>query len=320
MKKIILVIGLVLIIGLGAVMGYLKFGMPDLPPAPELTIERTPERIKKGEYLAMHVAACMDCHSSRDWTSFSAPLVAGTLGKGGEYFGPEMGFPGKFYSRNLTPASLGDWTDGEIFRAITGGVNKDGEALFPVMPYLSYGKMDKEDIYSIIAYLRTLPVLKHEIPASEPNFPMSFIINTLPHEPQFASRPDTADAVKYGAYLVNAASCIDCHTQVDKGQIIPELAFSGGREFPLPEGTIRSANITPDMNSGIGKWSDSDFVYRFKKYQDVKKVKEINPSEFQTMMPWTMYAGMDTTDLKAIYAYLKTLEPISNPVEQYSRK
>ena len=320
MKKIILVIGLVLIIGLGAVMGYLKFGMPDLPPAPELTIERTPERIKKGEYLAMHVAACMDCHSSRDWTSFSAPLVAGTLGKGGEYFGPEMGFPGKFYSRNLTPASLGDWTDGEIFRAITGGVNKDGEALFPVMPYLSYGKMDKEDIYSIIAYLRTLPVLKHEIPASEPNFPMSFIINTLPHEPQFASRPDTTDAVKYGAYLVNAASCIDCHTQVDKGQIIPELAFSGGREFPLPEGTIRSANITPDMNSGIGKWSDSDFVYRFKKYQDVKKVKEINPSEFQTMMPWTMYAGMDTTDLKAIYAYLKTLEPISNPVEQYSRK
>lgn len=301
-------------------MGYLKFGMPDLAPAPELTVERTPERIKKGEYLAMHVAACMDCHSSRDWTIFSAPLVEGTLGKGGEYFGPEMGFPGEFYSRNLTPANLGNWTDGEIFRAITSGVNKDGEALFPVMPYLSYGKMDKEDIYSIIAYLRTLPAVDHHVMASEAGFPMNFIMNTLPAEPQFVQRPDTTDVVKYGAYLVGAASCIDCHTQVDKGQIMPELAFSGGREFPLPAGTVRSANITPDKDSGIGKWSEGDFVYRFKKYQDINKVKEIDPSEFQTMMPWTMYAGMDTTDLKAIYAYLNTLKPISNQVEQYTKK
>lgn len=320
MKKIFLVLGLILIIGLGAVMGYLKFGMPDLAPAPELTVERTPERIKKGEYLAMHVAACMDCHSSRDWTIFSAPLVEGTLGKGGEYFGPEMGFPGEFYSRNLTPANLGNWTDGEIFRAITSGVNKDGEALFPVMPYLSYGKMDKEDIYSIIAYLRTLPAVDHHVMASEAGFPMNFIMNTLPAEPQFVQRPDTTDVVKYGAYLVGAASCIDCHTQVDKGQIMPELAFSGGREFPLPAGTVRSANITPDKDSGIGKWSEGDFVYRFKKYQDINKVKEIDPSEFQTMMPWTMYAGMDTTDLKAIYAYLNTLKPISNQVEQYTKK
>jgi|SRR5690606_20942533 len=319
MKKIFLVLGLILIIGLGAVMGYLKFGMPDLAPAPELTVERTPERIKKGEYLAMHVAACMDCHSSRDWTIFSAPLVEGTLGKGGEYFGPEMGFPGEFYSRNLTPANLGNWTDGEIFRAITSGVNKDGEALFPVMPYLSYGKMDKEDIYSIIAYLRTLPAVDHHVMASEAGFPMNFIMNTLPAEPQFVQRPDTTDVVKYGAYLVGAASCIDCHTQVDKGQIMPELAFSGGREFPMPAGTVRSANITPDKDSGIGKWSEADFVYRFKKYQDINKVKEIDPSEFQTMMPWTMYAGMDTTDLKAIYAYLNTLKPISNQVEQYTK-
>lgn len=77
--------------------------------------------------------------------------------KGGEFFGPDLGFPGEFYSRNLTPANLRGWTDGEIFRAITAGVNKEGEALFPVMPYRNYSKMDKEDIYDIIAYLRTLP-------------------------------------------------------------------------------------------------------------------------------------------------------------------
>lgn len=96
MKKIILIVVLILIVGIASIAGYLKFALPDVGDAPDLTVELTPERIKRGEYLANHVTACMDCHSTRDWTVFSGPLENGTLGKGGEYFGPEMGFPGKF--------------------------------------------------------------------------------------------------------------------------------------------------------------------------------------------------------------------------------
>src|SRR5690606_12990955 len=127
MKKVLFLIFGLVVVTVFAGGSYLKFRLPNVAKTPERGVEQTHERIQRDQYLAMHVAACMDCHSSRDWSRYSGPLTAGTLGKGGEYFGPEMGFPGKFYSKNLTPAHLGEWTDGEIFRAITSGVDKNGK-------------------------------------------------------------------------------------------------------------------------------------------------------------------------------------------------
>lgn len=318
MKRIILVLLLILAVSAIGAVSYVKFALPNVGEAPVIKIATGAERVKRGEYLANHVAVCMDCHSARNWSLFTAPPLAGTLGSGGEYFGPEMGFPGKYYSRNLTPASFKDWTDGEIFRAITTGVDKNGKALFPVMPYPNYRTMDKEDIMDIIAYLRQLPAIENKIPEPSSDFPMNFILNTIPTEPAFTTRPPVSDTVKYGAYLVNMAACAECHTQIDKGQIIPELAFAGGREFPMPAGKLHSSNITPDVESGIGSWSETQFVSRFKAYSDSTKLPRVNASEMNTIMPWSMYAGMDTTDLKAIYAYLKTVKPIKNPVVKFA--
>src|SRR5690606_19304343 len=317
MKKAMIVIAVLIAVVAGAVC-YLKFALPHVAEAPDISVELTPERIRHGEYLANHVMACMDCHSTRDWGRFSGPIVSGTLGKGGEYFGPEMGFPGKFYSKNLTPAHLGDWTDGEIFRAITSGVNKQGTALFPVMPYSYYAKMDREDILDIIAYLRSLSPIAHEVPASEPDFPMNFIINTFPQKPALAPRPDHTDAVAYGKYLVTTASCMECHTPVNKGQLIVERAFSGGREFELPGGTLRSTNITPDEITGIGNWTESLFLERFKMYEHPENLPSVKPEDYNTLMPWSMYAGMEPNDLKAIYAYLRSLPAIPQQVVKYT--
>lgn len=319
MKKLIIIV-LITITATTATFGYLKFGLPDVEAAPEIKIVATPERIQHGKYLAHHVAACMDCHSTRDWSRFSGPLQAGTLGKGGEYFGPEMGFPGKFYSRNLTPAYLGDWTDGEIFRAVTSGVSRDGKALFPVMPYSYYAQMDKEDVLDIIAYLRSLPPIENEIPRSVADFPMSLIINTIPTDPTFTVKPPKADKTAYGKYLVTAAACIDCHSPVNKGRVIEEKAFSGGREFELPGGTLRSANITPDKNTGIGTWTDSVFVAKFKAFRHTENMPTVNPTDYNTIMPWSMYAGMERTDLEAIYSYLRSLDPIENTVVKYTER
>ena len=288
-----------------------------MEPSPELTITVTPERIKRGEYLANHVAVCMDCHSTRDWSRFTGPLLPGTLGKGGEYFGREVGFPGSFYSKNITPENLGTWTDGEIFRTITTGVDRKGEALFPVMPYSHYGKMDKEDVYDIIAYLRQLPLMKSDIPQRNIDFPMNFILNTIPADASPLERPAKTDLVNYGAYIVTIAACIECHTQVNKGQIIPELAYSGGRAFQMENGIVRSANITPDAETGLGAWTEDVFVARFKAYTDSVNISKLAANQVNTIMPWSMYAGMDTTDLRAIYAYLKTIKPLKNKVEHF---
>ncbi len=308
----------VLLLGIMVLLLYVRMALPNVP-AQEVTIDLTEERIKRGEYLANSVAVCMDCHSKRDWGKFSAPLTPGTLGMGGDRFDQAIGMPGIFYAKNITPTGIARYTDGELYRVITSGVTKEGKAMFPFMPYLYYNRMDKEDIYSIIAYLRTLEPIENEVPDSEPDFPMNFIINTLPAPANPQTRPERSDILAYGAYMTNASGCIECHTDVDKGQIIPELAFSGGREFVFPDGSVlRSSNISPH-ETGIGSWTEEMFVARFKMYADSSYVPPvIPPGEFNTIMPWTMYAHMTEEDLSAIYAYLKTVTPIENTVVKYA--
>lgn len=311
---------LFLIVAIGALLTFLKTALPNVGDAAELKLEYTPERVVRGEYLANSVTVCMDCHSTRDWTKFSAPLVEGTLGKGGEKFDQSVGMPGVYYSKNITPAGISRYSDGELFRVITTGVTKEGKAMFPLMPYTYYGRMDQEDIYSIIAYLRSLKPVSNEVPESVSDFPVNFIINTMPQKADHQKRPDKSDVLAYGAYMTNASGCMECHTRDDKGQIIKEFAFAGGREFKFPDGTtVRSSNISPDKNTGIGSWSEETFIQRFKIYSDsAYSNPSVNAGEFNTMMPWTMYSRMERGDLAAIYAYLKTVKPMENSVVKFS--
>jgi mono/diheme cytochrome c family protein len=323
MKKFLRVLGIlaifIVIVGAGITI-YLKSAFPKVELPPEMKVDVNPERVARGKYLANHVMVCIDCHSTRDWSKFSGPVVPGTEGKGGELFDESMGFPGTFYSKNITPYGIGNWKDGEIFRAITAGVNKDGEPFFPVMPYPYYSKLDKEDFLSIIAYLRTLAPINYDVPESSPAFPMNLILRTIPENPQFTTRPDKSDIIAYGKYVTSSAACIECHTQADKGKLLEGLEFAGGREFQFPTGEVlRSANITPDDETGIGKWTKEQFIARFKQYDNPESHNiTVKPGEFNTVMPWTMYAGMETEDLAAIYEYLRTVKPLSNRVEKFS--
>jgi mono/diheme cytochrome c family protein len=323
MKKILKIsvrILLLLLLLIAGIITYVKLALPNVGDAPTLSIERTPERIERGKYLANHVTVCIDCHSTRDWSRFSGPPLEGTFGKGGDLFDQKFGFPGAFYSRNITPAGISRYTDGELFRVITTGVTKEGKAMFPVMPYHYYGRMDEEDIKSIIAYIRTLPAIKNDIPPSVADFPMSIIINTIPAKASFSKLPPKTDILNYGKYLVNAASCMECHTPFEKGKLIAGTEFGGGREFPFPDGSVvRSGNISSDAETGIGNWSEEYFVKMFKSRSDSTVLsRKLAPGEFNSIMPWYMYGNMHDEDLKAIFAYLKTVKPITNKVIKYS--
>ena len=114
--------------------------------APDIKIDATPEHLSSGEYLAYHITVCIDCHSRRDWSRFSGPPAEGTIAMGGDLFDQKYGFPGTYYAKNITPTGISRYTDGELFRVITTGVNKEGKAIFPVMPFRYYGQMDEEDI------------------------------------------------------------------------------------------------------------------------------------------------------------------------------
>lgn len=320
MKKIVLWIVAIIFIALVSLLGYLKIALPNVGPVPEMKVELTPERIARGEYLANHVSVCIDCHSKRDWTKFSGPPTPGTYGMGGELFDQKYGFPGSYYAKNITPEGISRYTDGELFRTITTGVTKEGKAMFPVMPFHYYGQMDPEDIKSIIAYIRTLKPIKNDVPESKSDFPMNFIINTIPHKPSFSKLPPKTDVVNYGKYLTNAASCIECHTKFEKGSLVAGTEFGGGREFPFPDGSIvRSANISPDKETGIGEWDADTFVGMFKAHSDSATLNtKLNPGEFNSIMPWTMFGKMQEEDLKAIFAYLMTVPPVKNEVVAFS--
>lgn len=309
-----------LVIFILAGVGYLKIGLPNIE-AHEVNLDiQNQSKVQYGEYLANHVAACMDCHSQRDWTKFAGPLNSETFGAGGEAFTRDMGLPGNYYSKNITPAGIGNWTDGELYRAITSGVNKDGEALFNIMPYGHYGTASKDDIEAIMVYLRNLQPITSEIPQREMDFPVSLLINTFPTEPDHTPRPDKSNKLEYGKYLVNLAACYDCHTPfASPGSYDESLGFAGGMEFQFPNGNIvRSANITPDAETGIGGWSEEMFIQQFKQYGGDYTPPAVDPDGYNTTMPWLMYADMHEEDLAAIYTYLKSLKPLKNQVTKFT--
>lgn len=320
--KIFKILAIVIVV-LG-VSGYVYFNQafPQIESVSDIKIESTPERIERGKYIFYHAAACVDCHSERDFTKLSAPVKPGTEGKGGEKFDEEFGLPGKFYARNITPYALGSWTDGEILRAITEGISKDGHALFPIMPYLVYGKMDQEDIYSVIAFIRTLPSIQNDVPESKANFPMSMIMKTIPTKSHFTKKPDPSNTVEYGKYLVELASCTDCHSPSDQGKPIEGKYLSGGIEINLPANTVvRTGNLTPDNETGLGLWTKEQFIKKFKESQlESFRNTTYKPGEFQTIMPWTVYGGLSEQDLGAIYDYLRTIPAVKNKVEKFSVK
>jgi mono/diheme cytochrome c family protein len=325
-KLLKVAIGIVASLVLLAVAGvsYLKLAFPRVGPAPDMKVELTPARLQRGEYLVRNVADCAGCHSPRLTDEYGLPFdETKTLTGGFEISKLLADIPGEVTSPNLTPVHLASWTDGEVYRAIAEGVNKDGRPLFPMMPYLNFGKLDKEDVLSIIAYLRSLKPAGVEQPASRLAFPFSLIARTIPVKAAHVTRPDPQNSVASGEYLVRAAGCFECHTPVDDHhQPLPGMQGAGGLEFKAHVGdvrfVVRPPNITPDPDTGIGAWDKSTFVAAIRTRAALigRKTPLGEPNH---VMPYRELARMTDQDLGAIYDYLRTLKPVNNKVTRYER-
>lgn len=101
-----------------------------------------------------------------------------------------------------------------------------------------------------------------------------------------------------GRYLVKAGDCAYCHT-ADNGK-----PFAGGRAVPTPFGIIYSTNITPDKDTGIGRWSEAD-LYRAMHSGIDRRGNHLYPA-----FPYPWYTEVTPDDVKAIHAYLATVEPV----------
>ncbi len=110
-----------------------------------------------------------------------------------------------------------------------------------------------------------------------------------------------ASLIDRGRYLIRAADCEACHTAIG-GQ-----SFAGGRAFVLPFGTIYSTNITPDKDTGIGQYTDSDFLAAV--HRGVRR----DGARLYPAMPFASYTFLTDADALAIKAYLFSLTPINAP-------
>ena len=322
--KVVGVVVLVVLLAAGGGFGYLAFRKPAMRPASTEKVEATPARLARGEYLVHHVADCLECHSDFTSSQFGLPPKPGTEGQGGYPFDKRLGVPGVVQAQNITPdpeTGIGQWTDGEVIRAIREGIKNDGTALFPQMPYPYYHSMSDEDVRSVVAYIRTLKPIRHPIQKRKLDFPVNFLIKSAPKPVDGpVTMPDPAtDHLGYGKYLVTIAGCQECHTAHDShGQLVKGREFAGGWEMLGPWGRVVTANITPHADSYIGRATKDEFIGRIKSFESLTGERSpIAPKGRNTIMPWLPYSGMTNEDLGAIYDYLKTLPPIPNKVETF---
>lgn len=325
MKTFFKVVGVVVlvILALAAIgVAYAMLKKPAQRPASAEKIELTPERVARGKYLVHHVSDCVGCHSEHT-LAFALPIKPGREGVGGFVWDAKIGFPGTLAASNITPdpeTGLGNWTDGEILRAIREGVNREGKALFPIMPYTHLREMSDDDAKAIVAYLRTMKPVRYEEPPKQLGVPLNIIEKFMPKPVDGpVAAPSPSDSAAYGKYLSRIGGCYECHTpKDDKDQLIASMAFAGGWEMKGPWGRNITSNLTPHPTTYMGQASREEFIGRFKSFAhlDASNAPAAQPGR-NTVMPWLAFAGMTEQDLGALYDYLKTVPPIENRINAF---
>ncbi|MBV8516929.1 MAG: c-type cytochrome [Acidobacteria bacterium] len=275
--------------------GHSQVPLPRVP-APEAG----DASVARGEYLVRNVAVCGGCHSA------DAKNPDGALAGGKEFRNWRIGVARASNLTSDADTGIGGWTDAELVRAIRNGVRRDGRLLAPVMPYEWFHELSDADAFAIARYLKTLPPVRAEVRQS-PNviFRIGKVLFLRPKpELAVASTPAGANAA-YGAYLTqHAALCAECHTprtgllqKPDRSRLL------AGVPKPPADFPARPSNLTPDSETGIGRWSEADFL------RAIRTGKDPEGNAIHPFMPWPELKRMTDDDLRAIYAYLRTLPP-----------
>jgi mono/diheme cytochrome c family protein/cytochrome c2 len=317
MKKILryllLFVGIIAI----AVGGFAAFiairGIPKYKAEKiDLHIESTPARVQQGQKLASML--CANCHLDENTGKFTGRKLAEA---------PQFG---DIYSKNITQHpefGIGKWTDGELVYLLRTGLKPDGTYLPPYMAKLV--NISDEDLYSIISFLRSdNPWVQPDNtrqPDTKPSFLTKFLcnigaMNPFPYPKKPITAPDTADQVKWGKYIATAQlECYSCHSRdfAKNDYFTPEKSkgfFGGGNELTGLDGKkIYTLNITMDEETGIGKWDEETFIKAVKYGQ----LPDGQPALRNPMVP---FARLSDNEVRAIFAYLKTVPKIKNKVDR----
>ena len=245
---------------------------------------------------------CVACHTDID--------NDGAYLAGGRAF--ETPF-GTFYSPNITPdvqTGIGDWTEAQLAAALTRGVGPNGDHYYPVFPYTTYTRMRSADIKMLFGYLRTVPVVNAPRRDHELKWFMRFrIVNWFWKLLFFKPGNPPSDR---GEYLVKALGhCDECHTPRSLvGALDYQRHLTGNKNGP--EGNP-VPNITPDRETGIGRWGRSDLI-RYLRNGVLPDGDFAGGLMVEVVDDGLSY--LTRSDTEAIADYLRSLKPFHSPAEE----
>src|SRR5215472_16084418 len=314
MRRVLKFVGVLLAAIVAAVAAFLVYvqfdGIPRYP-VEKVTFKAdpTPERLARGRVLVN--ALCASCHmdpTTRQLTGkhmVDAPAQFGVI-----------------YSVNITKhptKGIGTWTDGEVAYLLRTGVKRDGQYTPPWMVKLPH--MSDEDLASINVFLHSddpmVQASDRDPPGvTRPSFLTKFLSHVafkkLPYPDHPIAAPPVTDRVAHGRYLVSALECYGCHSADFKTANIAEpeksAGYMGGGNplLDLRRQPVRSANLTPDAETGIGRWSEHDFATALR--------TDFRPDHSLIRYPMLPMPDLSEEEALAIYAYLKTVPPLRHAV------
>lgn len=230
------------------------------------------------------IHGCTDCHGD-DF--------------GGRVF-VENGPIGRFVASNITRGADGPpLTDQDWEVMVRHGVARDGRKL-KVMPAEDYAGLSDEELGAIVAYARSLPPVHKPLPGDAvgplgralflagliPLLPAERVTQDTRHVARVAAEP----TARFGAYLI--PSCTGCHGRT----------LSGGKIPGMPPNMLPASNLTPDPTTGIGSWTEDDFVRAM--HTGVRPDTSVIDS---VDMPLKVSREMTDTEVRALYRYLRTV-------------
>lgn len=315
MKKVAKIFTLlVLFVVLLGLVGFIYINSGDIPSYEVEKIEyvsvSTPESIERGKKLTLML--CAGCHINEETGKLTGHKMVDAPKEFGE-----------IYSPNITQDAvygIGEWTDAEILYLLRTGVKRDGKYAPPYMAKLPL--MADEDINAIISFLRSDDPMVAADPTPDRPVEPAFLTKLLsriawkpfPMPSEVIEIPDSTDKVSFGRYLALNLDCFSCHSADFKTNdfLNPEASkgFFGGGNKPLDkEGrVILTSNLTPDIEFGIGKWEEEDFINAVK--------YGVKSGENALQYPMMPYIHLTDYEVSSIFEYLMTIPPIKNKVER----
>jgi mono/diheme cytochrome c family protein len=256
---------------------------------------------ERGGYLVNAVMACDGCHTPRGKEGF---FMERRFSGGSQVWDtPSYTVRGT----NITPdreTGIGAWSDDEVKRAITDGTHRLGRPMAQQMPFPFYKILTPRDLDAIVAYLRTVPPVRNEVPSSV--YKAAMRVDLVPGAVKPYSEADLRQPVKRGFYLATISHCMECHSRKPDGtQDYTGSWGKGGYVFKGPFGEAVTSNITSHPTAGLGAWSDAEIRRAL-----VEGVARDGRPFKPPMARQEYFRRMTEEDLSALVAWIRAIPPL----------